>query len=72
MINLTDILTTAFANLISGLVANIVYILIAVWGFKIIAREIKEGIKQIPHWLESYEKTQIKIRTIDRTLENRR
>jgi hypothetical protein len=71
MISLTDILTQAFANLISGLVANIVYILIAVWGFRLLGREIREGIKQIPNWLEQFEKTQLKIRTLDKTLERR-
>ena len=66
MINITDLLTQAFANLISGLITNIVWIVLFIWGFKMLVREIKEGVKKIPLWLEQYDNIKMKHYQIER------
>jgi len=66
MLSLAEIFTTAFANLISGLVANIVYIVIAIWGFRLIAKEIKEGVKNIPSWINRWDEIKTKHYAIER------
>ena len=66
MLNLTELLTQAFANLISGLIANVVYIMIAIWGFRLLQREIKQGIKKIPEWLNQWDDIKMKHYNIQR------
>lgn len=62
MMELNQIFTTAFANLLSGLVTNMVYIALFVWG-------IKRIVKEVPHWLDRWENIKTKQRVIDRALD---
>ena len=62
--DITQIITTAFANLISGLIQNVVWILLIIWAVRTIAREV-------PSWLDRWENIKIKQKTIDRALEGR-
>lgn len=76
MMNFDLLFNTAIANLISGLVTNIVWIALVIWGVRYLARIINKGfdnlIKNIPHWIEQYEKTKLKVKTVDRALEGRK
>lgn len=64
MINISDTMTQAFANLLSGLVTNMVYIALFIWG-------VKKITKQVPHWLTSWENIRIKERVVDKALHNK-
>ena len=60
MIQLPDlgqILLTALINSISGLIANIFYIILFVWGIKML-------VKNIPNWIKEYDNIKVRERTI--------
>jgi hypothetical protein len=54
VLDITTIIQTAIANAISGLISNIAYIILFIWGIKFLGKEIGKGVKEIPHWLEKY------------------
>ena len=68
MISIPDILTQAFANLLSGLVTNIIWIIILVWGIKIISRKLGDFTRNIPSYLEQYDKIKMKHYIIDKAI----
>ncbi len=72
MIDITTIIQTAIANCISGLIANIVYIILFIWGVHFLGKKISELTKQIPSYIEQYQKIRDKQRKIDFALGNKR
>lgn len=67
-ISIWDIVVQTFANLISNLA---LFILLYV-GFKMIAKEIRDGVKNIPAWIKQYGEIQIKQRAINTAIEGLR
>ena len=59
-IDLLATLQAAGINAISQLIGNVGWIILFVWGFKTIAKEIREGVKQIPHWISQYSEIRFK------------
>lgn len=60
MIQLPDIgqiILTAGINALSGLVANVFYIMLIIWS-------VKTLVKQVPLWLDKWDKIKIRERTI--------
>ena len=51
-------LITIFINTVSGLIANIFYILLFIWAVKLVGKEIKILAKNIPQYIEQYFKLQ--------------
>ena len=47
MINLTEIIQSAMINAISGVIANLPFFILFIWGIRFIS-------KQIPVWVEDY------------------
>jgi hypothetical protein len=66
MLDISQILTQAFANLISGLIANIVWIVLFIWGLKLIGKELQTGIKNIPNWITQYDEIRMKHYQIEK------
>lgn len=60
MLNLTDIITQT----ISGLIINLPWFILFFAGFKIIAKEIKESSKNIPHWITEYKEAMLEANNI--------
>lgn len=54
------------ADTISGVIKNLPFFILAVWGFKLIAREIKEGVKNIPDWINQYDAIRMKYYQIEK------
>jgi hypothetical protein len=69
MINLTEIVTQAFVNLISGLITNIVWLLVLIWGVKTISGKIGLLIKNIPSYISQYDDMKMKHYKIGKALE---
>lgn len=65
-------LSLIFWNTIGGVIQNLPYFILIILGFRMITREIKNLTKQIPKWIEDYDKIKIKHYQIDRALEIRR
>jgi predicted PurR-regulated permease PerM len=68
----TLIFETAVANLISGLITNLVWIILIYWGIKLLAKKIGDGfsnlIKNIPQWIHDYDNVRMKHHGIDKAL----
>ena len=71
MIDITTTFQTAIINALSQIISNAGYIALAIWGFNKITREIKNGIKQVPNWLEQYDKIKQKHYQIDKAVKLR-
>ena len=54
---------------LAELIKNLAWFILIIWGVKVLSKEIGKGVKQVPVWLEQYDKTIMKRRTIDRALE---
>jgi predicted PurR-regulated permease PerM len=59
-------------NTISGIITNLPYLILFVWGINVIAKELREGIKNIPNWINQYDDIRTKHYHIQKALENRR
>lgn len=59
------------SNTISGIIINLPWFILIYLGFKLIAKEIKEGVKNIPSWIEQYFKLQRHQLMINKATENR-
>jgi hypothetical protein len=59
------------ADTISGIIKNLPYFILIIWGIRIIAREIKIGIKNIPIWINQYDSIRMKHYQIEKALERR-
>jgi predicted PurR-regulated permease PerM len=59
-------LNLIIADTISGIIKNLPFFFLLIWGFKIIAKEIKEGVKQIPSWMKQYHKERMEELTLER------
>jgi len=57
---------------ISELAKNIVYFILIIIGFKWLAKEIREGVKNMPSWINLYFIEMQKSKSIDRALEGRK
>lgn len=55
-------------NTISGILVNLPWFLLFFIGFKLIAKEISIGIKNIPSWINQYFKLQREQLAIERAL----
>jgi len=53
-------LSLIFWDTIAGILKNLPMFILIVWGVKVISREIKIGIKNVPNWLEQYDKMKLK------------
>ena len=42
------------SNTISGILVNLPWFLLIYLGFRVIAKEISQGIKNIPEWINQY------------------
>lgn len=71
MINFYDVFVQALANLISGLVTNVVWIILIFWAIKYIGSKLSDLIKHIPQWLDSWDKLKMKHYQIEKALEKR-
>lgn len=71
----TLIFEQAVANLISGLITNLIWIILIYWGVKLLSKKIGDGfknlIKNIPIWLDSWDKTKMKHYQIDKAFDKR-
>ena len=56
---------------ISELAKNIVYFILIYLGFKLLAKEIRESTKNIPSWLEEWDRIKMKHYQIDKAIESR-
>lgn len=67
--NLTN-LNLIFWDAVAGLIKNIPFFILTIWGVRILARKIDTGfsnlIKNIPNYLEQYDKIKLKHYAIDR------
>ena len=57
---------------ISELAKNIVYFILIIIGFKWLAKEIREGVKNMPSWINLYFIEMQKSKTLDRALEGKK
>jgi len=55
-----DSIKQILINTISGMLDNLQWLIIFFIGFKIIGVEIKQGVKNIPLWIEQYDKIKMK------------
>jgi len=67
MPDITSILTAL--NTLITTSRDIILIGIAVWGFRMIAREIKKGVEKMPEWINTYHQNQLKEITLKRAIE---
>ena len=67
ILNWEEILT----NTLSGIIINLPWFILVWLGFKLIAREIHIGVKQIPKWIEQYFKMQREQLVIQRAITHR-
>ena len=61
-------LTIIFWNTMGNIISNLPMFFLIIWGVKIIAKELKQGIKNIPKWIEDYDKIKM---TYSHTLKGR-
>jgi len=57
-IDFPSLLQAALINSISGLVANIFYIILVIWA-------VKTLVRNVPKWLDKYEKIKVNERAIE-------
>jgi len=71
-IEIITVVQTAIINTIGGLISNIFYIILFIWGVKILSNSIKKTgsqlIEKVPEWITKYEKIKIHNRTIERAM----
>ena len=69
LIDIPSLLQAAFINAISGIVANIFWIILIIFIYRGLKKQIKqtghEIIKNIPKWIQDYNKMMISERTIE-------
>jgi hypothetical protein len=54
--NIIGILEQILSTTVSGIIINLPWFVLIYLGFKMISREIKAGVKEIPNWITQYEK----------------
>ena len=59
------------ADTIGGVVKNLPYFLLIIWGFKIMSREISKGVKQMPIWINQFFIEMRKAQTLERALDRK-
>lgn len=64
---ITDIIIQTLANIIS----NLAWIILFIWGIRFIGKNIGEGIKKVPEWIESYHKRQLERIRIESAISRR-
>lgn len=65
MQSLSEMIIAVVINTFSGLIKNIFYILLFVWGIKMIA-------KKVPNWLDKYHKNKMEEMALQRAIVYRR
>jgi hypothetical protein len=69
--NLTN-LTLIFWDTVGGIVQNLPFFILIIWGVRILARKIDNGfknlIKDIPSYIEQYDKVKMKHYQINKAL----
>lgn len=64
-IDFPQLFQAAIINAISGLVANIFYIILAIWITKTLKKEIKNLTNNIPKYIDKWEKVKVNERAIE-------
>jgi len=65
-------LTLIMWDTLGGIIKNLPIFILIIWGVRVLAKEIKGGIKEIPNWLNQYDDIRTKHYHIQKALENRR
>lgn len=65
-------LAQVVADTISGIIKNSPWFVLFYIGFKAIAKEVRVGIKQIPHWIKQLHENNIKEINMQRAMEAKR
>jgi hypothetical protein len=60
-----------FADTLSGILINAPWFILIWIGFRLIAREIRIGVKNIPEWMNQYFKLQRQQLAIERALQRK-
>lgn len=60
-------LNLIFWDTIGGIIKNLPIFILVIWGFRLIAKEIKQGVKNIPLWLEQWDAIKMKHYTIEKS-----
>ena len=64
-----------FWETIGGIIKQLPIFILVIWGVRILARKLDKGfnnlIKNIPLWIEDYDKLKMKQHQINRALEKR-
>ena len=68
---ITQVILEVGITTISELAKNIVYFILIYLGFKLLAKEIRNGAKNIPTWLEEWDKIKMKHYQIEKAIEGR-
>jgi len=72
--NITS-LTLIFWDTLGGIIKNMPFFVLAIWGVKLLAKKIDTGfsnlIKNIPQWISDYDKLKLKHYQIERAIERR-
>lgn len=51
-----------------GIIKNLPWFILFIYGFKLIAKEIKQGVKEMPRWINEVFMEMNKKRLLDRAL----
>lgn len=65
MVDIGQLITASIVDAISGIISNVFYIILLIWAVKTI-------VKQVPSWLEQYDKIKMKHYNIDSAIKSRR
>jgi hypothetical protein len=71
MIELYTTLQASIINALSQIIGNSGYIVLIIWATNKLSKKIEVGIKQIPKWLEQYDKIKLKHYQIDNAVKLR-